>query len=59
MFGGVAQPFITWVIKTTGSPMAPAWYLMAAAAVGIAAMALLKETQPVRIDEARALMETA
>ncbi len=59
VFGGVAQPFITWVIKTTGSPMAPAWYLMAAAAVGIAAMALLKETQPVRIDEARALMETA
>ena len=58
IFGGVAQPFITWVIQVTGDPMAPAWYLIAAAAIGIAAMAFLKETRPERIGEARALIET-
>ena len=59
VFGGVAQPFITWVIKATGDPMAPAWYLMAAAAVGITAMSFLKETRPEPITDARALIETA
>ena len=58
VFGGVAQPFITWVIKATGDPMAPAWYLMAAAAVGITAMSFLKETRPEPITDARALIET-
>ena len=58
VFGGVAQPFITWVIKATGDPMAPAWYLMAAAAVGITAMSFLKETRPEPIEDARALIET-
>ncbi len=46
VFGGVAQPYVTWLIKATGSPMAPAWYMMAAAGVGIVAMALMKETRP-------------
>jgi MFS family permease len=59
VFGGVAQPFITWVIKATGSPMAPAWYLMSAAAVGIAAMSFLKETKPVPLEDVRVVMETA
>lgn len=59
VFGGLAQPLITWVLKETGDPMAPAWYLMAAAAVGIAAMSFLKETKPVPIHDARALIETA
>lgn len=49
VFGGIVQPFITWVIKATGSPMAPAWYLMAAAAIGIAAMIAMKETRPEKI----------
>ena len=39
--------------------MAPAWYMMAAAAVGIVAMSLLKETKPEPITDARALIETA
>ena len=58
VFGGVAQPFITLVIKRTGDPMAPAWYMMAAAAIGITAMIFLKETHPDRIEGARALIET-
>jgi MHS family citrate/tricarballylate:H+ symporter-like MFS transporter len=46
VFGGVAQPYVTWLIKATGSAMAPAWYMMAAACIGIVAMSLMKETAP-------------
>ena len=46
VFGGVAQPYVTLLIKATGSAMAPAWYMMAAAGVGIVAMALLPESRP-------------
>ena len=49
VFGGVAQPFVTWVMKETGSPMAPAWYMMAAAVVGIVAMSFMRETAPRRM----------
>ncbi len=59
VFGGLAQPLITQIIKSTNSPMAPAWYMMAAAIIGISAMAFLKETHPQRIQGARALIETA
>ena len=51
IFGGMAQPMVAWIMKLTGDPMAPAWYLMAAAAIGIAAMALLKETKPEPLDD--------
>ena len=50
VFGGIAQPYVTWLIKATGSPMAPAWYMMAAACVGIVAMSLMKETLPTKLD---------
>jgi MFS family permease len=59
VFGGIAQPSVTWMIKTSGSPMAPAWYMMAAAGVGILAMSAMKETHPARIQDAVALIETA
>jgi MFS family permease len=49
VFGGLAQPFITKIIETTHNPMAPAWYLMAAAAIGITAMSFLKETHPKKV----------
>lgn len=55
VFGGVAQPWVTWLIKATGSPMAPAWYMIAAACVGIAAMALMKETLPARMTHVRGI----
>lgn len=51
IFGGLAQPMVAWVMKFTGDPMAPAWYLMLAAAVGITAMFFLKETKPEPLDE--------
>jgi len=47
VFGGVAQPFVLWLIRATASPVAPAWYMMAAALVGIIAMCMMPETRPV------------
>jgi MFS transporter, MHS family, citrate/tricarballylate:H+ symporter len=58
VFGGIAQPSVTWMIQASGSPMAPAWYMMAAAGVGILAMSAMKETHPSRIRGAVALIET-
>jgi len=36
-FGGFAQFFVTWLIEATGSPVAPSFYLIFGAAVGLAA----------------------
>jgi MFS transporter, MHS family, proline/betaine transporter len=43
LFGGFAQFFVTWLIQATGTPIAPAYYLMFGAAVGLLAAAFLKE----------------
>jgi MFS family permease len=40
-FGGTTQLVVTWLIKITGSPMAPAWYMFAALAVGQVAYVLM------------------
>ncbi len=37
IFGGTAQVVFTWLIGTTGNPMSPAWYLIAANLVTVAA----------------------
>jgi MFS family permease len=37
IFGGFAQFFVTWLIEATGSPIAPSFYVMFGAAVGILA----------------------
>ncbi len=42
--GGFAQFIVTWLIKVTGSPMAPAYYMLAGVALGfIAALFLRRE----------------
>lgn len=48
VFGGFAQFFVTWLIRATGNPLAPAWYMFSGVIVGLAALALLPETAPVR-----------
>jgi MHS family citrate/tricarballylate:H+ symporter-like MFS transporter len=45
-FGGTAQLVVTWLIHVTGNALAPAWYLLFAAAVGLIAMAMMRETAP-------------
>jgi MFS family permease len=46
VFGGTTQFAITWLIQITGNPLAPAWYLAAAAAAGLVAILLFAETAP-------------
>jgi MHS family citrate/tricarballylate:H+ symporter-like MFS transporter len=47
-FGGSAQLVEAWLVKATGSAMAPAWYLTIATAIGLVAMFLVPETAPVK-----------
>ncbi|MEJ1967585.1 MAG: MFS transporter [Rhizomicrobium sp.] len=48
LFGGTTQLMITWLIKFTGNPMAPAWYLLAATIVGQIAYMLILESAPAK-----------
>jgi MHS family citrate/tricarballylate:H+ symporter-like MFS transporter len=54
-FGGTTQLVVTWLIHVTGSAMAPAWYLLAAAGVGQVALMLMAESAPVRLAAARSV----
>jgi MFS transporter, MHS family, citrate/tricarballylate:H+ symporter len=45
-FGGTAQLVVTWLLHVTGNALAPAWYMLFAGAVGLAAMAMMRETLP-------------
>jgi MFS transporter, MHS family, citrate/tricarballylate:H+ symporter len=47
-FGGTAQLVVTWLIHVSGNPLAPSWYLLLAAFVGLIAMILLPETAPIK-----------
>ncbi|MEK0084910.1 MFS transporter [Benzoatithermus flavus] len=44
LFGGTAPFVATWLIGVTGSKLAPAWYLVIAALVALAAMLASRET---------------
>lgn len=48
LFGGTAQFVVTWLIAATGSPIAPAWYMSAALLLGLAGMAGMRESAPVK-----------
>lgn len=48
-FGGTAQLVVTWLLKVSGDPLAPAWYLLLAAIVALIAMRLMPETAPVKV----------
>ena len=41
LFGGFAQLIVTWLISVTGTPLAPAFYVMFGAAVGAAGVMLM------------------
>ena len=41
LFGGFGQFIETWLIKETGSPLAPTWYVMAGLALSIVAIAFV------------------
>lgn len=43
IFGGFAQFIVTWLMHETGSPLAPAYYVMFGAVAGLAASVSLRE----------------
>jgi MFS transporter, MHS family, citrate/tricarballylate:H+ symporter len=47
-FGGTAQFIVTWLIDVTGSPLAPAWYMMAALFLGFLGTVAMPESAPAR-----------
>jgi MFS family permease len=47
-FGGTAQLVVTWLLHISGNPLAPGWYLLLAAFVGLIAMSRMPETAPVK-----------
>lgn len=48
VFGGSTQFVVAWLTRVTGSPMAPAWYMVGAAVLGLLAMAWMPESAPCR-----------
>jgi MFS transporter, MHS family, citrate/tricarballylate:H+ symporter len=57
IFGGTTQYCVTWLIKVTGNPEAPAWYWAGAAVVGLAAMFAIPESAPRKLASKHALDE--
>lgn len=47
-FGGTTQLVIKLLTETTGSALAPAWYLSGALIVGVLAVILIRETAPIK-----------
>lgn len=48
VFGGSTQFLVAWIIRATGNPLAPAWYMLVAVTVGLVAMFRHPETAPPR-----------
>ena len=48
LFNGTAQLVMTWMIKSTGDVLWPAYYMAATTGLGLIAMALMRETAPAR-----------
>ena len=48
VFGGSAQFFIAWLIRATGNPLAPAWYMFCGVVIGIVVLFQLPETAPIK-----------
>jgi MFS family permease len=57
VFGGSTQPFIAWLIHVSGSPMAPAWYLLFSSVLALVAMYLMTESAPARLVAREVLAE--
>jgi MFS transporter, MHS family, proline/betaine transporter len=52
IFGGFAQFFVTWLIEVTGSPIAPSFYVIFGAALGVlAAFFLVDRAEDARLPE--------
>jgi hypothetical protein len=59
IFGGSTQFLITWLIRVTGSSLAPGWFWTAAAFVFVMAALALTESAPVKLRTRLASMPIA
>jgi MFS family permease len=48
LFGGTTPFVVTWLTAVTGSPLAPAYYMCGALALGVIGMFAMRETAPVK-----------
>jgi MFS transporter, MHS family, citrate/tricarballylate:H+ symporter len=46
VFGGTTQLIVNWLIRATGNPLAPGWYMLGAAVIGVVSMSLMRESAP-------------
>jgi MFS family permease len=46
LFGGSTPFMVTWLIDISGNPLAPGWYMLAAAVIEVGAMCLMHESAP-------------
>ncbi|MEM5389354.1 MFS transporter [Paraburkholderia phymatum] len=53
LFGGFGQFIVTWLIKTTGSPLAPTYYVMCGLALSIVAVACVPAQRHADLDAMR------
>jgi MFS family permease len=49
VFGGSAQFLVAWLIRATGNPLAPAWYMFCGVIIGLIALLQLPETAPIKL----------
>jgi MHS family citrate/tricarballylate:H+ symporter-like MFS transporter len=49
VFGGSAQFSVAWLIRATGNPLAPAWYMCCGVIIGLMALLQLPETAPIKM----------
>lgn len=48
VFGGSTQFFVAWLIRATGNPLTPAWYMLCGVLIGLTVLFQLPETAPVK-----------
>jgi MFS family permease len=53
VFGGSAQFSVAWLIRATGNPLAPAWYMFCGVVIGLLALVQLPETAPIKMTQMR------
>jgi hypothetical protein len=46
LFGGFGQFIVTWLIRATGTPLAPTYYVMAGIALSVVAVACMPRIAP-------------
>ncbi len=49
LFGGSTQFTVAWLTRLTGSPLAPAWYMIGGVVVGLVALCVMPETAPIKV----------